>query len=38
MEDFVEPRAAVTSLVQTLARYRQKDVLPVLLPFIQSML
>jgi len=36
--DWLSPLIAATSLLQTLARYRQKDTLPVLLPFIQRIL
>eukprot|EP01041_Mallomonas_annulata_P011336 gene11336-23725_t len=38
MEDWVDPRIAATNVLQTLARYRQKDTLPKLLPFCQAIL
>lgn len=36
VSDWLSPMVAATTLLQTLARYRQKDVLPVFLPFLQS--
>ncbi len=38
MEDWLDPRIAAITLLQMLARYRQKDVIPLLLPFIQQVL
>jgi hypothetical protein len=35
-DEWLEPREAASTLLQTLTRYRQKDVIPRLLPFIQS--
>lgn len=37
-EEFVDPRNAAGYLLQTLAKYRQKDVLPIFLPFVQNVL
>jgi len=34
----LDPRTAARTLLQTLAKFRQKDVLPMLLPFIQNVL
>ena len=33
-EDWLDPRIAAVNLLQMLARYRQKDTLPLLIPFI----
>eukprot|EP01038_Epipyxis_sp_PR26KG_P009275 gene9275-12495_t len=38
MEDWLDPTIAATNLLQMLARYRQKDVMPKLMPFIQGVL
>lgn len=38
MEDWLDPRISAINLLQTLARYRAKDVLPRLLPFLESVL
>ena len=38
LEEWVEPRTAAVSLLQALARYRQKDTLPILLPKLQSIM
>jgi hypothetical protein len=38
IEDFFDPRNMAANLLQTLARYRQKDILPRFLPFIQQIL
>jgi importin-7 len=38
MEDFLDPRLAATNLLQVLARYRQKDTLPRILPYLQGVL
>ena len=38
MEEWVDPRVAATNLLQMLARYRQKDTLPRLLPFLEKTL
>ena len=35
-EDWLDPRIAATNLLQMLARYRQKDTLPKLLPFMEG--
>eukprot|EP01035_Chromulina_nebulosa_P019648 gene19648-25562_t len=35
-DEWLDPRTAATTLLQTLAKYRQKDVIPRLLPFIQN--
>ena len=35
-EDWLDPRVAAVSLLQMLARYRQKDTLPLLLPFMMG--
>lgn len=37
-EDTLDPRVAATSLLQMMARYRQKDVLPLFMPFIHNSL
>ncbi len=37
-EDMLDPRVAATTLLQMLARYRQKDILPIVMPFIQRCL
>mmetsp|Transcript_3899 Transcript_3899/g.4034 ORF Transcript_3899/g.4034 Transcript_3899/m.4034 type:complete len:868 (+) Transcript_3899:3-2606(+) len=37
-EDWLDPRIAAVNLLQMLARYRQKDTLPRLLPFIEGVL
>ena len=34
----IDPRVAAQTLLITLARYRQKDVLPILMPYILSCL
>jgi hypothetical protein len=36
ISDWLSPMLAATTLLQTLARYRQKDVMPLFLPFLQS--
>lgn len=36
--DWLSPQLAASSLLQMLARYRQADTLPVLLPFLQTVL
>jgi hypothetical protein len=36
--DWLSPLIAATNLLQMLARYRQKDTLPMLLPFVQTVL
>ena len=38
VEDFYDPRVSACNLLQSLARYRQKDILPRFLPFIQNIL
>ena len=38
MEDWLDPRMTAINLLQTLARYRAKDVLPMLLPYLESVL
>ena len=38
LEEWVEPRTAAISLLQSLARYRQKDTLPTLLPKLQGIM
>lgn len=38
MEDWLDPRQSAVNLLQTMARYRAKDVLPKLLPYLQSIL
>lgn len=38
MEDWLDPRQSAVNLLQTLARYRTKDVLPKVLPYFQSIL
>ena len=38
MDDWLDPRTSAINLLQTLARYRAKDVLPRLLPFMESVL
>jgi len=38
MEDWLDPRISAINLLQTLARYRAKDVLPRLLPYLESVL
>jgi hypothetical protein len=38
VEDFYDPRTAARDLLRALARYRQKDVLPRFLPFVQQVL
>ena len=35
-EDWLDPRIAAVNLLQMLARYRQKDTLPKLLPFMEG--
>jgi hypothetical protein len=37
-EDTLDPRVSATTLLQMLARYRQKDVLPLVMPFIHASL
>jgi importin-8 len=37
-EDWLDPRLAAVTVLQFLTRYRQKDVVPMLLPYIQNML
>lgn len=36
LEDWLDPRLAATNLLQMLARYRLKDTMPLLMPYIQS--
>jgi len=36
--DWLSPMLAATNLLQMLARYRQKDVMPMFIPFLQSIL
>ncbi len=38
LEDWLSPQIAATNLLQMLARYRQKDTLPKMLPFINGIL
>lgn len=38
MEDWADPKVAAINLLQTLAKYRQKDVLPKYLPFLAQIL
>lgn len=38
MEDWLDPRIAATNLLQIMARDRQKDTLPRILPFLGSIL
>ena len=37
-EEWIDPRVAAINLLQMLARYRQKDTLPRLMPFLNSIL
>lgn len=38
LEDWLSPQIAATNLLQMLARYRQKDTLPRMLPFVNGIL
>jgi hypothetical protein len=38
ISDWLSPAIAATNLLQSLARYRQQDVLPLFLPFLQKIL
>ena len=37
-EDLLDPRVAAQTLLQALARNRQKDIMPLLMPYIHSQL
>jgi hypothetical protein len=38
IEDWLDPRNAAISLLQSLARYRQKDTLPIFFPFLTQVM
>jgi hypothetical protein len=38
LEDYLDPRVTAIGLLQTLCRYRQKDSLPMILPFVHETL